>query len=129
ALLPRKALLISIEPVPNRQAALAENLWKWGHSNSVVTGAEPAAFLPMGPFCNLVLVDAPCSGEGMFRKDPQARAQWGPNLVKTCATRQQHILDAAWDLLAPGGFLVYSTCTWETCENEDQVHRLAQRGD
>lgn len=128
ALLPREALLISNEPVPNRQAALAENLWKWGHSNSVVTGAEPAAFLPMGPFCNLVLVDAPCSGEGMFRKDPQARAQWGPNLVKTCATRQQHILDAAWDLLAPGGFLVYSTCTWETCENEDQVHRLVQRG-
>lgn len=128
SLIPPDALLVCNEPVRSRQDALMENLWKWGRADVVVTGAEPNAFAALGPCCDLILVDAPCSGEGMFRKDPHARAQWGPNLVEGCATRQRHILDAAWALLKPGGHLIYSTCTWETCENEDQVQRLTDRG-
>ena len=128
ALLSEEALLICNEPVRARQPALTENLWKWGRPNVVITGAAPEAFRPMGTFCDLVLVDAPCSGEGMFRKDPYARTQWSPQLVETCATRQEGILDAAWEALRPGGYLIYSTCTWEACENEDQVSRLQERG-
>jgi len=128
ALLPEPALLIANEPVRARQAALMENLWKWGRPDVVITGAEPAAFRSMGAFCDLVVVDAPCSGEGMFRKDPFARAQWGPRLVESCTVRQGEILNAAWEVLRPGGYLIYSTCTWETCENEDQVSRMLARG-
>lgn len=128
ALLPDQALLISNEPVATRVPALSENLWKWGRPDTVITSAPPEHFRPMGAWCDLVLVDAPCSGEGMFRKDPHARAQWGPNLVQTCAARQHTILDAAWTLVKPGGYLIYSTCTWETSENEDQVARLVRMG-
>ena len=128
ALLPKEALLICNEPVRARQPALIENLWKWGRPDVVITGAAPEAFRPMGNFCDLVLVDAPCSGEGMFRKDPYARTQWGPHLVETCAARQHNILDAAWEVLRPGGYLIYSTCTWEACENEDQVKRMLALG-
>ncbi len=128
SLIPKDALLVGNEPVHARKAALTENLWKWGRANVVVTGADPWAFTALGPVCDLILVDAPCSGEGMFRKDPHARAQWGPNLVEGCVLRQRNILDAAWAVLKPGGHLIYSTCTWETCENEDQVQRLAGLG-
>lgn len=128
ALLPQQALLISNEVVRARQAPLTENLWKWGRHDCVVTAADPRDFLPLGPFCDLLVVDAPCSGEGMFRKDPHARNQWGPNLVRLCAARQSVILGHAWNLLKPGGYLVYSTCTWETAENEDQVGRLLDKG-
>jgi 16S rRNA C967 or C1407 C5-methylase (RsmB/RsmF family) len=128
SLIPRRALLIANEPVRSRQAVLQENLWKWGRGNVVVTAAEPDEFRPLGAFCDLILVDAPCSGEGMFRKDAHARAQWGQNLVEGCALRQRSILDAAWALLRPGGHLIYSTCTWETSENEDQVQYLTERG-
>jgi len=126
--LPPDALLIANEPVRQRQGALAENIWKWGRADVVLTGAEPQALAPLGAFCHLVVVDAPCSGEGMFRKDPHARSQWGPNLVATCAARQNTILEHAWEVLLPGGHLIYSTCTWETVENEDQVQRLVDRG-
>ncbi len=128
ALLPPNALLICNEPERSRQRALLENLWKWGRPGAVVTGSLPAAFRPMGTFCDLVLVDAPCSGEGMFRKDPFARGQWSEALVDSCAIRQRGILDEAWAVLKPGGYLIYSTCTWEARENEEQVQRLADRG-
>lgn len=128
ALLQDQAILIANEPVRARQAALMENLWKWGRPDTIVTGSLPEHFRSLGAFCDLVLVDAPCSGEGMFRKDPFARAQWSAQLVETCAVRQQGILDAAWDALRPGGYLIYSTCTWEARENEDQMERLVQRG-
>lgn len=128
ALLPEDAVLIANEPVRSRQPALTENLWKWGRPDTIITGSLPEAFQPLGPFCDLVLVDAPCSGEGMFRKDPFARAQWSEQLVETCAARQHGIIDAAWNALRPGGYLIYSTCTWEVREDEDQVERMIQRG-
>lgn len=128
ALLPPDALLVANEPVRARQAALQENLWKWGRPDVVVTGSLPEAFAPMGEWCDLILVDAPCSGEGMFRKDPFARAQWNEELVESCALRQIGILDDAWAALKPGGHLIYSTCTWEEKENESQVQRLIDQG-
>lgn len=128
ALLNDEAVLIANEPVRARQAALTENLWKWGRPDTIITGSLPEAFQPLGTFCDLVLVDAPCSGEGMFRKDPFALAQWSEQLVESCAVRQFGILDAAWAALRPGGYLIYSTCTWEAREDEDQVERMVRLG-
>ncbi|MCC7502305.1 MAG: hypothetical protein IT229_07230, partial [Flavobacteriales bacterium] len=94
-----------------------ENLWKWGREGHVITGDTPERFAALGPVFDLVVVDAPCSGEGMMRKDPFARQQWSPALVKQCANTQRDILRHAWDMLKPGGVLIYSTCTW--AEEED----------
>ncbi|MCB0764347.1 MAG: RsmB/NOP family class I SAM-dependent RNA methyltransferase, partial [Flavobacteriales bacterium] len=124
SLLPKDALLVANEVEPSRRQALQENLWKWGGWNVVITGAPPAAFLDLGELFDLVLVDAPCSGEGMFRKDPFAREQWNPSLVDRCERVQREILPHAWELVTPGGHLIYSTCTWEERENEDRIASL-----
>lgn len=128
ALLPKETLLVCNEPVRARQAALMENLWKWGRPDTVVTGSLPEAFAPLGPFFDLIMVDAPCSGEGMFRKDPFARTQWSEALVEQCAKLQTGIIEIAWKLLRPGGHLIYSTCTWEPRENEDHIRSLIEQG-
>lgn len=124
AMLPEDALLVCNEVEAPRRAVLLENLWKWGHPGTVVTGGSTRSFSQLGPMFDLVLVDAPCSGEGMMRRDAHARAQWTPGLVDLCAARQQDILRDAWDCIRPGGFLVYSTCTWEPAENELQLAEL-----
>lgn len=128
ALLPREALLVCNEPVRARQAALMENLWKWGRPDTVITGSLPETFAPLGAFFDLIVVDAPCSGEGMFRKDPFARAQWSDALVEQCAVLQAGIIGIAWKLLKPSGHLIYSTCTWEPRENEHHIERLIDQG-
>jgi 16S rRNA C967 or C1407 C5-methylase (RsmB/RsmF family)/NOL1/NOP2/fmu family ribosome biogenesis protein len=128
ALLPEEALLVCNEPVRARQGALMENLWKWGRADVIITGSLPGAFLPLGAFFDLIVVDAPCSGEGMFRKDAFARAQWNEKLVEHCAILQREILEVAWELLRPGGHLIYSTCTWEKRENEEHIQRLIEGG-
>lgn len=128
ALLAPEALLVCNEPVRTRQHALQENLWKWGRPDVVVTGSTPQDLAPLGAFFDLIVVDAPCSGEGMFRKDAFARAQWSERLVESCALQQRGIVDAAWNALAPGGCLIYSTCTWEERENERQVRHLLDQG-
>ena len=115
-------LLVSNEVVRQRVFVLAENLLKWGNGNSIVTNNKPSDF---GDGCrnlfDCVLVDAPCSGEGMFRKDLNARQEWSLKQVKVCAERQRKILMDVWDALKPGGILVYSTCTFNEMENEDNV--------
>jgi len=128
ALLSPGSLLVANEFDRKRQPILLENLWKWGASNTVITGSAPSDLDRLPHFFDLILVDAPCSGEGMFRKDPFARQQWSPALVAHCAATQQHILEQAWNALAPGGTLIYSTCTWQTTENEAQVARLMVLG-
>jgi 16S rRNA C967 or C1407 C5-methylase (RsmB/RsmF family)/NOL1/NOP2/fmu family ribosome biogenesis protein len=128
ALIPKDALLVANEAVRERQPVLQENLWKWGRHDTVITGSGPGAFAPLGSWCHLVLVDAPCSGEGMFRKDPFSRKQWSDGLVSACALRQRGIVAAAWEALLPGGHLVYSTCTWETDENENVLKTLLDQG-
>ena len=126
SLLDPGSVVVSNEAVRSRQAALIENLWKWGAPNSVITGSGAEAFASLGPMFDLVLIDAPCSGEGMFRKDHFARAQWNRELVRRGAIPQSAVIDHARQALAPGGTLIYGTCTWERAENEDQVRRLIE---
>ena len=128
SLLSRGSLLVSNEVTPARQGALMENLWKHGSATTVITGSASHAFAALENTFDLVLVDAPCSGEGMFRKDPFARQQWNDRLVSTCARTQHDILQHAWKAVGPGGWLIYSTCTWERAENEERVLDLVRQG-
>ena len=120
-------LLVSNEVNRQRVFILSENLQKWGNGNAVVTHNSPAEF---GDKCrhifDCIVVDAPCSGEGMFRKDLQARSEWSLKAVKLCAERQRSILMDVWDALKPGGILLYSTCTFNEEENEKNVEWLAE---
>ncbi|MBR3941359.1 MAG: rRNA cytosine-C5-methyltransferase [Bacteroidaceae bacterium] len=125
SLLPRDSMLVSNEPMPLRAQVLAENITKWGNASSVVTKNEPADFAPFRNFFDFVLVDAPCSGEGMFRKDSFAVEQWSVSNVEQCARRQRDIVADIWDTLCPGGLMVYSTCTFNREENEDCVEWIA----
>jgi len=121
SLLPEGSLFVANEPMPLRAGVLAENIIKWGAPNAVVTRNEPADFAPFKEFFDIIVVDAPCSGEGMFRKDARAVSMWSPSNVKTCVARQRAILSDIWDSLRPGGLLVYSTCTFNPHEDEEMV--------
>lgn len=128
SLLSEGSLLVANEPDHARRHILAENIWKHGAVNAMITGSDPSDLRALPAMFDLVLVDAPCSGEGMFRKDPFARAQWSPALVAACAATQRSIVQHAWIALAPGGTLLYSTCTWEPAENEAQLIPLVAEG-
>lgn len=125
SLLPKGSLLVSNEPMPLRAQVLAENVIKWGNPSAVVTRNMPADFASLRNFFDLIVVDAPCSGEGMFRKDDFAVQQWSVGNVMQCATRQREILQDVWEALRPGGLLVYSTCTFNREEDEDCVAWIA----
>lgn len=115
------SLLVANEVVPARATVLAENVARWGCANAVVTSSDPSAFTPLRGLFDIAVVDAPCSGEGMFRKDERAVAEWSLDTVRLCAARQRRILADVWPSLAPGAFLIYSTCTFNRLENEDNV--------
>ena len=123
----RDGLLLSNEVVRQRVFILSENIQKWGNGNTIVTHNTAEEY---GERCkhlfDCILVDAPCSGEGMFRKDEQARSEWSLKAVKMCAERQRSILMDVWDALKPGGILIYSTCTFNEEENEKNVEWLAE---
>ena len=121
----RRSLLVANEIVPSRATILAENVARWGVPGAVVTSSDPSAFTPLRGFFDVVVVDAPCSGEGMFRKDAKAVEEWSPDAVRLCAARQRRILSAVWPALAEGGFLVYSTCTFNRQEDEDNAGWIA----
>lgn len=123
------ALLVSNELDIQRNKVLVENLNRWGHVNSVVTNAKTEAFTALEEVFDLVLLDAPCSGEGMFRKDEKSLDQWSPNLVLSCAALQQDLIEDAAQLVKPGGYLVYSTCTFEKAENEERVAQIVNSYD
>lgn len=125
SMLPEGSLLVANEPMPLRAQVLAENVIKWGNPAVVVTRNEPADFASFRNFFDLIVVDAPCSGEGMFRKDEYAVQQWSVGNVKQCAERQRKILSDVWEALRPGGLLVYSTCTFNREEDEDCVAWIA----
>ena len=120
-------LLLSNEVVRQRVFVLSENIQKWGNGNTVVTYNTAAEY---GERCHhlfdCIVVDAPCSGEGMFRKDEQARSEWSPRAVRQCAERQRSILMDVWDALKPGGILIYSTCTFNEEENEKNIEWAAE---
>ena len=117
-------LVVANEIDRRRARVLADNVRKWGTGNTVVTSNEPAQLARFENRFDIVAVDAPCSGEGMFRKDPQARAEWSEGSVRLCAARQAEILRAAWAALRPGGTLVYSTCTFNRTEDEGVLEEL-----
>lgn len=119
-------LLISNEVIKSRASVLKENTIKWGLGNTVVTNNDPGHFEKLEGAFDLVLIDAPCSGEGMFRKDPQAREEWSMDNVQICAARQERILNSAGALVRAGGYLIYSTCTFNRQENEDNLKFLTQ---
>lgn len=109
------------EFVGKRAAVLRENLTKWGYDNIRITNLDTSFFADGSYLFDIVAVDAPCSGEGMMRKDETARRQWSPGLIEQCASLQRQILANAANAVKPGGFLVYSTCTFNTTENEDNA--------
>lgn len=119
-------LVVANEVIRSRTAVLKENVRKWGLGNVAVTRSDPAGFSRLPGFFDVVVADAPCSGEGMFRKTPAAREEWSLSHVALCAARQQRILADAWEALRPGGTLIYSTCTFNRAENEDQLRWLAR---
>lgn len=126
SLLPEGSLLVANEVIRNRSQILAENLTKWGHSDVVVTNNDPADFAPLTSFFDVILTDVPCSGEGMFRKDPGAIDEWSPENVTVCWQRQQRIITDIWPSLRPGGLLIYSTCTYNTKENEENIQWICR---
>lgn len=121
---PDGTCIVANDFTPNRAQILRENLIKWGYPDFVVTNSPTDRFSSLGEMFDIVAVDAPCSGEGMMRKDADAVNQWSPGLVNQCASLQKKILNDAFNALKPGGFLVYSTCTFNTLENESNVRLL-----
>lgn len=117
-----RGLLVSNEIIPSRARILSQNIERLGIANCVVCKENPKRLLEAFPaFFDRVLVDAPCSGEGMFRKDDAAIAEWSPENVSMCAARQRDILEQAAGMVCPGGVLVYSTCTFSVQENEEVI--------
>ncbi|MGN7765518.1 RsmB/NOP family class I SAM-dependent RNA methyltransferase [Paenibacillus sp. 22594] len=125
ALMKGQGLLISNEIHPERAKILAENVERLGIPHAVVTSAAPGDLSRRFPGTfDRIMLDAPCSGEGMFRKDPAAIGEWSPEHVEMCASRQWDILQDAYIMLKPGGILAYSTCTFNHKENEDTISRF-----
>jgi 16S rRNA C967 or C1407 C5-methylase (RsmB/RsmF family) len=115
-------LLIANDPDSHRRAALAENLARWAIPAYLITGRDPAWWAEHYPSAfDVVLLDAPCSGEGLWRKTPSLSQTWRPEEVHFCSRRQRRLLSAAKTLVAPGGHLIYSTCTFAPEENEDNL--------
>lgn len=124
-----EGLVVANEVIRARALTLGDNVRKWGVGNVVVTNNDPSHLGAYEHFFDLVLVDAPCSGEGMFRKTPEARDEWSPEAVKLCASRDRRILSDVWAALRPGGVLVFSTCTFNDRENEGTLRWLAAEYD
>ena len=123
-----EGLLIANEIIPKRAQILAENIERMGIKNAIVTNESPEKLVDkFEDFFDKIIVDAPCSGEGMFRKETQAVEEWSINHTKTCAVRQGHILDCAYKMLSGGGSLVYSTCTFAPVENEEAVAQFLEK--
>ena len=124
----RPGLFAANEINPQRAKVLAQNAERLGLADVIVTSEPPAVLADRFPaYFDRILVDAPCSGEGMFRKEPEAVRQWTPDLVRECAARQEQILECALKMLAPGGRLVYSTCTFAPDEDEYQVLQMLRK--
>ena len=126
SILPEGSMLVANEVMRNRAQILAENLIKWGDPGVIVTGNDPADFAPLENTFDVILTDVPCSGEGMFRKDPVAVEEWSVENVGLCWQRQRRILRDIWNCLKPGGILIYSTCTYNREENEDNVRWISE---
>ncbi|MCB9081396.1 MAG: RNA methyltransferase [Lewinellaceae bacterium] len=125
-LLPANSFLIANEVIRGRYPILQHNLARWGYPAVASSNHDSQDFGKVGPAFDLVLLDAPCSGEGLFRKDPAATQEWSEEAVQVCAARQRRILTEAAQCVAPGGWLFYSTCTYNAQENDDNVRWIAE---
>ena len=114
------SLLVANEPIRSRAAILSETITKWGSGNTLVTQSDPSAFGSMAGYFDIIVVDAPCSGEGMFRSET-ALSEWSPANTFHCSERQKRILMNVWPALKENGVLVYSTCTFNPGENEENL--------
>ena len=129
SLLNKNSLLVSNEVIRSRALVLSENIQKWGNANVVVTQNDPSHFTNIKGYFDLIVADAPCSGEGLFRKDPVAIQKWSMNNVQLCAQRQRRILSDIFPALAHHGILIYCTCTYNAIENEENMKWLATQHD
>lgn len=126
SLLTADSLLVSNEPIRNRAQILSENVQKWGYKNHLVTNNYPKDFRKAKALFDVILTDVPCSGEGMFRKDPKTISEWSLQNVEKCWRLQRDIVSDIWSCLRPGGMLIYSTCTFNTKEDEENVRWIAE---
>ncbi len=129
SLIGQDSLLVSNEVIRSRTGILADNLDKWGCHNVVVTQADPAELGALTGFFDLVVVDAPCSGSGLFRKDPEAMSHWSLSAVSHCAARQKRIISDIWPALREGGIMIYSTCSFSKEEDEQMVSQILGQSD
>lgn len=129
SLISPESLLVSNEVIKTRVPVLYQNMAKWGRANGMISNNDPSHFKQLPGFFDLVLIDAPCSGSGLFRKDPEAASGWSSDGVRLCSQRQQRILADAWDCLKEDGVLVYSTCSYSKEENEDILDSIFQQYD
>ncbi|MBR4978510.1 MAG: rRNA cytosine-C5-methyltransferase [Bacteroidales bacterium] len=118
-------ILVTNEVMKQRVGILADNMALWGEPNVVVTSDDPSAFAALNGFFDVIVADVPCSGEGMFRKDEEAQNQWSEDNVALCAARQRRIVADVWPALRQGGIFIYSTCTFNTYENDSNVEWIA----
>ena len=121
SILPEGSLLVSNEPITSRAQILLENITKWGWPDCIVTNNYPRDYRKAKSMFDVILCDVPCSGEGMFRKDPATISEWSLQNVEKCWRLQREIVADAWECLKSGGLLIYSTCTFNTKENEENV--------
>ena len=121
SILPEGSLLVSNEPITSRAQILLENITKWGWPDCIVTNNYPRDYRKAKTQFDVILCDVPCSGEGMFRKDPATISEWSLQNVEKCWRLQREIVADAWECLKSGGLLIYSTCTFNTKENEENV--------
>lgn len=126
SLLSKESLLVSNEVIRSRCNILKDNIIKWGCENTVVTNNDPKDFARLENYFDIIVVDAPCSGSGLFRRDPEAIEEWSENNVQLCSQRQQRILADVWPALTQNGLLVYSTCSYSKEEDEDIVNWITQ---
>ena len=127
--LPEGSTLVSNEPIPTRAQILLENITKWGWPGCIVTNNYPRDFRKAKAHFDIILCDVPCSGEGMFRKDPNSISEWSLQNVEKCWRLQREIVADAWECLNPGGILIYSTCTFNLKENEENVRHFIETYD
>lgn len=129
SVLPEGSTLVSNEPIPTRAQILLENITKWGWKDSIVTNNYPRDFRKAKAKFDVILCDVPCSGEGMFRRDPATIDEWSLQNVEKCWRLQREIVADAWECLTPGGLLIYSTCTFNLKENEENVRWMMEELD
>ncbi len=129
SLMNQKSLLVSNEVIRSRASILSENIQKWGYGNAVVTNNDPEDFQRLPGFFDVIVVDAPCSGEGLFRKDQEAMKEWSTSNVELCSKRQRRIISDVWPALKQNGILIYSTCTFNEKENEENLEWLKKEHD